>query len=564
MRRTLILTAILFLAYWFVAARGPRAVGLWQDDAIYLCTAKSLAAGTGYRHIEIPGAPLQTMYPILYPALLAIGFLLGPEYPRNLVWLLAPTALAAAGLVALSVRYWRDVLAADRWLVVLAAVLAALSPVILSFVRFAMSDLPYGLLALAAVYVVDCQYAKATDARRRRRWLAIAAILIALSVLTRSIGVTLAAALLVFLVWRRQWRAAGLTLLVLALCLAPWYVRQWLAARANGPMQQDFLTGPLSYALWLPGSVGDTARVVVQNLLRTAFGLTYFQLALPQSWIQRALETPSGRTAILHAVSYLALLLIGLGFLSSLRPRVRLLHVYAVIYGVTMLAWPFEPYRFLIPWAPFLLYFLLHGACDAARYLLGIRRQGAYAPLIAAGLVTVALVACFISDDVRIVTSTELDYFLREFPIDWTEARAVEQWVAQNTQADDVLAASSAAALYLTTGRQGYYFWPDTDPYRLFYGPDRAWTTFYLFGSAAEGRYLLEELGQRASAVYHAAGIRYYIEHKQIDIGEGAMAEYVRAHPDLFTPVFATRGGNFTVFRVHTTPRADAASGRPP
>jgi hypothetical protein len=340
-------------------------------------------------------------------------------------------------------------------------------------------------------------------------------------------------------------------------------VRQSLAVRTNGPLQTSFLIAPdLDYGLCLPSSIADTAQVIVQNFFRTAFGLLYFQLALPQQWVQGALGTPSGHTVLLHVLGYLGLLLIGLGFVGSARPRVRLLHVYAAAYAAMLLAWPFEPYRILIPWTPFLLYFLLCGLRDAARYVVRAKAQGR-AGYLAVVPVAVALLAFFISDDARIVTSTEREYFLREFPIDWTEVHAVEQWTAQNTHPDDVLAAGYAAGLYLVTGRQGYYFWPDANPYRLFYGPDRAWTTFCLLGSAAEGRYLLEELGQRASAVYHAAGIRYYIEHRQIDVGEGAMAEYVRAHPDLFNPVYATWGRNFTVFHVHTTPRADAASGRP-
>jgi hypothetical protein len=568
-RRTILLTLVLCGLYWLVAARGPRAVGLWQDDAIYLCTAQSLAAGTGYRHIEIPGTPLQTQYPILYPALLALGFLVDGNYPHNLGWLLLPSALAAAGLVTLSIRYGRDVLDADRRLLIVVGLLAALSPVLFSFVRFAMSDLPYGVLALAAVYIVDHKYAGAKTAATQRWWLVSAAALVALSVLTRSIGVTLAVALLAVLLWRRQVRHAGLAGLVLAVFLVPWSIRQVWAARANGPLQDAFLIVPnLGYAMWLPHSAADTGRVIVQNFLRTALGLSYFQMALPQGWIQRTLAAGSWHTLPLHLASYLAMGLIGVGFVRSLfargahhrlpesrsaqpcRPmRVRLLPVYAVIYAAMMLVWPFEPYRFLIPWTPLLLYFLLRGVHDATRVVRRTRAAG----IVPVTLVAIALAVCFVADDARIVTSTERKYFLREFPIDWSEVRAVEQWVARNTQREDILAAADAAGLYLATGRQGYYFWPDTDPYRLFYGPDRSWTTFYALGSASESRYLLGEL-RRIPEVYQAADIRYYIEHRQIDVGEGAMAQCVREHPALFTPVFTTSGRNFTVYRVHALP----------
>ncbi len=547
MRLTLALILGLFAIYWSVAVSGPRAVGLWQDDAIYLCTAKSLTEGRGYRHIQIPETPLQTKYPILYPALLTPGFLFGPPYPRNLPWLLAPSALAAAGLVALAVHYWRKVFQEDWRLILLGAVLAACSPVLLSFVRFTMSDLPYAVLAMATVLVIDHHYSHAVSARTRRTWLVVGAVLASLAVLTRGIGLTLAAAFPILLLFRRAWKDAALWVLIMAICLAPWQVRQMLAMRANGPMQDALLTAPeLSYALWLPHSLTDTARVIGQNTLRLLFGLLYLQLAFPSAAVARCLQAPSWATVGLHLAAWLAGLLLLVGFLCSVRQRLRLLHVYAVLYAAVTLAWPFEPYRFLIPWTPFLLYFLLTGLTRVA----GAAHRARWIRGAAAALIGLLLLVAFIRDNLLIVTSTERRYFLREFPIDWTEVRAVEEWVAANTRPDDRLAAANNAALFLSTGRTGHYFWPDTDPYRLFYGPDRDWRTFCVQNSDSEGRHLLQELEHRLDQVYREAGIAYYIEHREIDVGLGAMSRYVRARPERFVPVFRTPGGTFTVFRL--------------
>ncbi len=104
-RIALVAAPALAAAYWTIAVTSPHAVGIWQDDGIYVCTARSLAAGSGYRHIELASEPLQTKYPVLYPAVLALAFGLEPDDPRNLPLLLLPTALAAAGLVALSALY---------------------------------------------------------------------------------------------------------------------------------------------------------------------------------------------------------------------------------------------------------------------------------------------------------------------------------------------------------------------------------------------------------------------------------------------------------------------------
>ena len=68
------------LVYWGVAVRTSLPVGFWSDDAVYVTTARSLAQGTGYRHLEIPGEPLQTRYPPLYPAILAHAYATSGRY----------------------------------------------------------------------------------------------------------------------------------------------------------------------------------------------------------------------------------------------------------------------------------------------------------------------------------------------------------------------------------------------------------------------------------------------------------------------------------------------------
>ena len=59
--------------------------GVYHDDGIYVITAKALAQGEGYRLINLPNSPLQTKYPILYPALLAIIWKIWPSFPKNLL-----------------------------------------------------------------------------------------------------------------------------------------------------------------------------------------------------------------------------------------------------------------------------------------------------------------------------------------------------------------------------------------------------------------------------------------------------------------------------------------------
>lgn len=109
-----------------------------------------MAEGSGYRHIEIPGQPWQTKYPILYPAVLSLGFAIWGEYPRNMSLLLVPGALAGAGFIVLAAIYLRRVFGLSRAGMIAIAMLATLSPPIVSLVRFAMSDL---------LFAADCRFA---------------------------------------------------------------------------------------------------------------------------------------------------------------------------------------------------------------------------------------------------------------------------------------------------------------------------------------------------------------------------------------------------------------------
>ena len=69
-----VIAAIFFaaLAVLYGIAWMSPAIGLFHDDAIYLVTAKAISAGHGYRIESLPEPILQTKYPPLFPALLAL------------------------------------------------------------------------------------------------------------------------------------------------------------------------------------------------------------------------------------------------------------------------------------------------------------------------------------------------------------------------------------------------------------------------------------------------------------------------------------------------------------
>jgi hypothetical protein len=65
LRESVLFACIIVLG---AARMAPRVCGVYQDDGMYVATAKSIAEGEGYHLINLPGEPAQTKYPFLYPA----------------------------------------------------------------------------------------------------------------------------------------------------------------------------------------------------------------------------------------------------------------------------------------------------------------------------------------------------------------------------------------------------------------------------------------------------------------------------------------------------------------
>ncbi|HSS98384.1 MAG TPA: hypothetical protein VLK33_15200, partial [Terriglobales bacterium] len=66
--------------------------GSTQDDSIYFSSAKAIANQQGYILPSVPGGPVATKYPILYPWVLSWVWRWNPSFPSNLTGAVAITA----------------------------------------------------------------------------------------------------------------------------------------------------------------------------------------------------------------------------------------------------------------------------------------------------------------------------------------------------------------------------------------------------------------------------------------------------------------------------------------
>src|SRR5271169_3028901 len=58
--------------------------GIKQDDSLYFTSAEALANHRGYILPSVPGGPIATKYPILYPWILSWVWRWNPSFPANL------------------------------------------------------------------------------------------------------------------------------------------------------------------------------------------------------------------------------------------------------------------------------------------------------------------------------------------------------------------------------------------------------------------------------------------------------------------------------------------------
>jgi hypothetical protein len=98
-----------------VLAIGPQPVGVFQDDGAYVILARSLAQGEGFRFSNIPGEPVATHYPPLYPVLLAALWKLSPAFPANVTLFKFVNAALLGAAAAGAFYFARRTLGLEVW-----------------------------------------------------------------------------------------------------------------------------------------------------------------------------------------------------------------------------------------------------------------------------------------------------------------------------------------------------------------------------------------------------------------------------------------------------------------
>ena len=372
------------------------AIGLFHDDAIYLVTAKAISAGHGYRIESLPEPILQTKYPPLFPALLALFTLVS----ANAQWLkLLPLACTAAWLIVTRRLLIRMGASQGDALVLVA--LTAASPLVLFLSTNLLSETLFALLITATLLMLIEEHAFA------------AAILAGLAVMTRTAGGPVIVACIVTLVVRRRFRGAVIFAAVSVLLVAPWL--GWSLAHvphdsyygANNYVASNIATGL---------AANEKFVVLTRNFL--------LLLATPLSLL-------TGFNNVWAVGSTLLLLVV-----CFYKQRQLVPDLFLGLYCLMLLGWAWPPERFVAPVLPLVLWIVWR-----------VIRRTRMREALAACVIIVAMLALWA--DVRRIPQPG-----GQTGNNWAEMRKMFTFIKANTPRDSVLLANLDPLFYLNTGRK--------------------------------------------------------------------------------------------------------------
>jgi hypothetical protein len=432
----------------------PGVCGGYHDDAIYVATAKALATGKGYRLIDLPGAPLQTKYPILYPAILATIWRLWPTFPDNLLAMQLLSLLSAAGALGLSYLLLVRFNYGSRAVVSTGVGLCATAPFMLYLSTQTLSEMPFALLVVIAAWRLEVVVLSPQESLARE---VSSGFVLALPLACRTIGLALLVGALVLLLRAKRrvtWTALG----GLALA-APWFT--WAAyglAHGTG----DAVTGYYRDYLgsWVTAGRSSALSIPLINSVVLLIGPAHLLLSgISSLWFSRSQTLWN----LVFLASGLAVWTLALGRALASRP----LPVLIGLYVLTVVVWPWPPTRFLAPVLPLVIGSVrIAGLPSRAWVRSRVFRAatwGCIAVIAASNLVLNVRLA-------RQARATGYPYnTIVSQPAEWTSYERVFRWIRQNTAPTQRIAAGLDTMVYLYTGRQAFRPFAHR-PDALFYG----------------------------------------------------------------------------------------------
>lgn len=415
------------LLAWFARDTG---ITTRQDDANYVILAQSLR-GFGYNDAYRPDAPVHNMYPPGYPALLALwGWPFGDAFD----WLVLLNIGLSVATLGLAFAALQRIVA--PWLAALTIMPLAVNPGLVSFAGSVATETPYAFFAMLALTLL----ASPETAAKRWGWACAAAVVAAL---TRSIGVTLLAALALHFALDRKWKALAVLSIASALTVGGWLL--WTTLSPEQYVGRSYVADAMATVRRAEDGLG--VSLVRRTVRRIPI---YFGQNVP--WAMGMPTIPG--TPIDNLVASGALLVGSVGGIVLFFRRWRSAALYLVAYLGLLMIWTWAADRFVVPVLPLLVPAVILGLA----WIFGLRwRWAGIAAAAAAALVLTAGAAtrtlALVGDGLDCARGGELPSgpCLRR---DQASYFAALHYIREATPEDAIILTAKPEPLHLYTGRR--------------------------------------------------------------------------------------------------------------
>jgi len=534
-----VLLLVGLLAVMYAPLIDYQVLGFLHDDGVYAIVANALAAGKGFTLPHVPASPAQIKYPIIYPLLLALGWLLNPVFPTNLPvlhWLTTGIGIAGIGVLA---WYLRAVKACSVNISVLIAILVAFNFFFLFYATSLMSEAPYFLLSLLTVFVAEKYLQKPS-----RKWLVVTVALSALAFHVRTIGLVLVGAVWLFLILQKRWKESALYLLGALTCtVLPWGL--WVKGHLPAP---DAFNYPLvyvyggyapEYAINAPHEPIIFMQAVVEKGILPLFDaalLLMFPLLTNQFGSVPMLLTFLGFIG--------AALLLAKGLFHLRIRQFSVSGLYVTFYLMVTAGWlyPGQAARFLLMILPWLwLYFfqfMQNGCANTSRFKMRMKQ--------ALLIVFVAFVTIWPSvQGYQLLHRMRANHWLEpsgQAASLWPDYQAAFEFIRAKTNLNDRVAGIWDPAVYLYTQRP----------------------SFGLFTSALQpvkGQITAESVNRLFNSLRHY-GVDYVLDepfllNQELKAPHNPVVEVLKSqYPKAFQPVYQSPNQWITVYKLTDKPLA--------
>ena len=446
----------------------------YVDDAYYLLLGKALANGQPYALINTPVTGIMPIYPPVYPWLLSLLFRVAPQFPQNL-WLFKLVPVVSMILLGpICFYYFRRVRNVPQWAAYLLAFFTIANPSLIFFATSTlMSECFYMLLQTCALLAAGLgaehwhAQEKSNEPSTKQagkqagglRWAVLTGVLMSAAFMTRSIGVTLVAAILGAWLLRRWWKPLLVAGAIVAVTAGPWqlYARAHAPSETDKQAQQGYITQSYLVQFWqraageadmgniTPGEIPARIGHNIAQIAGEKFGLLIASRVL-------LIAGPSA----LGFLSVILFLLALIGWIACLREGIGEAELYIAASITLIILWPWEPTRFLLPLTPWLLFYVIRGG----QVLLGLRKRSATSTqsLPAWSIATVfmaLLIALNLLSNFDFIGSLDAQGRRKAGELgEFTEIEEMMKWVNQNVAENELCASLNPGLVYLYTNRK--------------------------------------------------------------------------------------------------------------